>query len=120
MKLFKMSYEEAYYKVFMKLPKILSIFWGALLALIAIIDLAVISASFGWRYYGGIFYLIGIRNHFLAVVVWLIIICLTIFLVRFFTTIMLSWKVMVVERLTQIRDKSPKVKVAPTITNKQS
>ena len=102
-----MNYEGIYNKYYIRLPKIISIFWGALFAIIGLIEVLIGSDMLEERYDGIFTFLVGNEAYtsgIFALVVWAIIAFLIAYAIQFILKIAYSQKIMVVDRLTRILD----------------
>lgn len=108
MKISEMSYEQVYNNYFIKLPKIISMILGILSIVIGLLDVLVSTSFLSSEYDGMLASLVGTEAYtsaILAIVVWAIVAVLCFYVVHLILKISISQKIMVVDRLTQIRDK---------------
>lgn len=108
MKISKMSYEQVYSNYFIKLPKIISTILGVLSVIVGLLDVLVSTSFLGREYEGMLASLVGTEAYTsanLAVIVWAIIAFICFYVVHLVLKISISQKIVVVDRLTQIRDK---------------
>lgn len=111
MKLSQMTYEEAYNKYYLKLPKIISTILGVLAILLGVIDILANTKMFASSYDGFLSSIAGTQAYasaILALIIWAIVVFILFYVVNFLMRISISQKIMVVERLTQIRDNTQK------------
>ena len=102
-----MSYEEVYKKYYIRLPKIISISLGSLLAIIGLMDILA-STNLLSESYDGIFsFFIGSTPYISGVIsfiIWAFLSFSFAYLTKFILAIIVSQKIVVINRLTQIRD----------------
>ena len=102
-----MTYEDIYNKYYVKMPKIVAIIWGALLAVIGLVDVGIATKGFTWYYKGILEFLVGDQAYtsaIFALIVWLGVAFLLAYAIQFVLKISISQKIVVVDRLTKIME----------------
>ena len=107
-KIIKMDFEEVYERYYTRLPKITALIVSILVGLVGLIDILASTAFFGDPYAGILKFLVGseaFTSGFFALVVWAIFAAALYFMVLIISKISISQKIMVVQRLTEIKNK---------------
>ena len=102
-----MNYEDIYNKYYVRMPKILSIICGALLAFLGLVEVGIATEGFARRYEGILEFLVGDQAYtsaIFALIVWWGIVFLIAYAIQFVLKISISQKIMVVDRLTKIME----------------
>ena len=102
-----MSYEDIYNEYYVRMPKIVSIIWGALLALVGLVEVGIATEGFTYFYRGLLEFLVGDEAYtsaIFALIVWWLVAFLIAYAIQFVLKISISQKIMVVDRLTKIME----------------
>ena len=108
MSIIKMTNEEVYNNYYVKLPRIIATIWGVVFGLAATLDVLLSTGLLKYSYSGILSFLVGEQAYvsaIFAVIFWAIIVFLLTRGIHIILKIVFSQKMMVVERLTQIKDK---------------
>lgn len=102
-----MTYEDIYNKYYVRMPKIVAIIWGALLAVLGLVEVGIATEGFADRYEGILEFLVGDQAYtsaIFALIVWWGISFLIAYSIQFVLKISISQKIVVVDRLTKIME----------------
>lgn len=102
-----MTYEDIYNKYYVRMPKIVAIIWGALLAVIGLVEVGIATEGFSYCYEGILEFLVGDQAYtsaIFALIIWWGIAFLIAYTIQFVLKIFISQKIMVVDRLTKIME----------------
>lgn len=108
MNFIKESYETIYEKCYKKLPWIIAGITGALFFLVGFIEVCVGTEGFGYNYEGLLQGIVGSMEYISAILasfVWLIVAVVGFCVALIISKIVVSQKIMVVQRLTEIGKK---------------
>lgn len=102
------SYEDIYNKYFVKMPEINSTCWLVVWILLGLLDVGIATEGFTDNYCGILEFLVGHKAYtsaVLAAAVWLVVAFIGFFVIRDTLRISVSHKIVMIDRLAQIRDK---------------
>ena len=102
-----MTYEDIYNKYYVRMPKIVAIIWGALLAVLGLVEVGIATEGFADCYKGILEFLVGDQAYtsaIFALIVWWDIAFLIAYAIQFVLKISISQKIVVVDRLTKIME----------------
>ena len=102
-----MTYEDIYNKYYVRMPKIVGIIWGVLLALLGLFEVGIVTEWFDERYRGILEFVVGLEyptSAYSALFVWWVVAFLIAYAIQFITKISISQKIVVVDKLTKIME----------------
>ncbi|NMP37458.1 MAG: hypothetical protein GX051_04960 [Clostridiales bacterium] len=108
MNIIKMSYEKVYEKYYKRLPKIVAVIVTVFIAFIGVADVLAATEFLGSSYDGILSFIVGnevYTSGIFAFIIWAILAVALYFIIYIVSKIAISQKIMVVQRLTEIKEK---------------
>ena len=108
MNIIKMSYEKVYEQYYKRLPKIIAVIVTVFVAIVGVADVLIATEMLSWNYVGLLSFIVGKRAYtsaVFAIIIWAVLAIALYFIIHIISKIAISHKIMVIQRLTEIKEK---------------